>query len=407
MSILNKKPSAIVDGAKIEEILTRGVERIYPSAGFLEKRLKSGERLSLYLGIDPTGPTLHFGHMIPLLKLRQFQELGHKIILLIGDFTGMVGDPTDKSSTRKQLSNEEVYANQLCYKEQAARIISFKGENPATIQHNSRWLGKMNLIDVIGLSANLTHAQVIKRDMFQERIKEGKDLYLHEFLYPLMQGYDSVAMDVDGEVGGNDQTFNMLVGRDLMKKLKNKEKFVLALKLLVDPTGKKMGKTEGNMAAFSDAPGEMFGKVMSWSDSMIIPGFELCTTIPLAEVEAMKRELEGGTNPKEIKLKLAEAIVSLLYSGAEAKKTRISFDATFTAREAPRDVQVIRATEHELLIDVVVKTGIVISKSEFRRLLEDGAISQYESGEKIIADTFPAKKGTYRIGKHRFVKIER
>ncbi|TSC72766.1 MAG: hypothetical protein G01um101470_282, partial [Parcubacteria group bacterium Gr01-1014_70] len=269
----------------IKELLTRAVERIYPSAEFLESRLKNGEQLSLYLGIDPTGPTLHLGHIIPLLKLAQFQALGHKIILLIGDFTGMIGDPTDKTATRKRLTRAEVLENAKLYKEQASRIIQFGGKNPAEIRHNSEWLGKMSFEDVLELCSQITHSQAVKRDMFQKRISEGKDLYIHEFLYPLMQGYDSVAMDVDGEVGGNDQSFNMLVGRDLMKKIKNKEKFVVATKLLTDGAGAKMGKTEGNTVALTDSAADMFGKVMSWPDSMILAGFELCTRVPVEEIK--------------------------------------------------------------------------------------------------------------------------
>ncbi|MCR4314043.1 MAG: tyrosine--tRNA ligase, partial [Candidatus Uhrbacteria bacterium] len=256
------------DSKKIEELLTRGVEKIFPSREFLEARLKEGKQLSLYLGIDPTGPDLHIGHSIQLRKLRQFQDLGHKVILLIGDFTGMIGDPTDKSATRVRLTREQVLANAEKYKEQASKILDFGGKNPVELRYNSEWHAKLSLTEVLELAAHFTVPQMLARDMFKKRMQEGKDVYMHEFLYPLMQGYDSVAMDVDGEVGGNDQTFNMLAGRDLMKAMQGKEKFVIAGKLLADPTGKKMGKSEGNMITLGDSSDDMFGKIMSWTDGM-------------------------------------------------------------------------------------------------------------------------------------------
>lgn len=404
--LFSKKPAVLTGDAQIAELVTRGVERVFPGEDFLRAALKSGKRQTLYLGIDPTGPTLHMGHLIPLLKLRQFQELGHKIILLIGDFTAQIGDPTDKNSTRKRLTSEEVYANQLEYQKQASRVISFvKKENPATLQYNSKWLAKMNLVDIINLAANLTHSQMIKRDMFQQRIAEGKDLYLHEFLYPLMQGYDSVAMDVDGEVGGNDQTFNMLVGRDLIKKLKGKEKFVIAMKLLADPAGKKMGKTEGNMVSFRDTSADCFGKIMSWPDSMIIPGFELCTIVPQRELESVQKQLEGGVNPKELKLRLAEAVVSLLHGESEAKKARASFDAAFTKGKPETFIGI--AHGRDATTDELIAAKVVASKSELRRLIAEGAVTNLDTGEKVSEDFLrSAPKGKYRLGKHRFIEIK-
>src|SRR3989344_3737264 len=250
--IIMSHMNIVTDAAQIEALLTRGVEAVYPSKDFLRKLLLSGKQLTLYNGIDPTGPTLHIGHGITLHKLAQFQKLGHKIILLIGDFTAMIGDPTDKLATRVKQTKEQVLENAKLYRNQASHFLEFGGGNPAELRYNSEWWSKMTYADGLELASNLTHSQMIKRDMFQKRIEEGKDLFMHELSYPMMQGYDSVAMDVDGEVGGNDQTFNMLVGRDLMKKRMNKEKFVVSTKLLVDPTGKKMGKTEGNMVAFTD-----------------------------------------------------------------------------------------------------------------------------------------------------------
>lgn len=388
----------------IHELLTRGVEKIFPNPAFLESRLKSGARLSLYLGIDPTGPTLHVGHMIPLLKLRQFQDLGHKIILLIGDFTGMIGDPTDKSAARKRLSREEVLSNAQAYKMQAAKIIRFDGDNPAELRYNSAWLGKLSFAEVLELGALMTHAQAIKRDMFQKRIAEGKDLFLHELLYPLMQGYDSVAMDVDGEVGGNDQTFNMLAGRDLLKKMKNKEKFVVATKLLSDNAGVKMGKTEGGMVAFSDTPADCFGKVMSWPDTMVLVGFELCTRVPLTEIEEIKNALSRGENPKGTKERLAFEIAALLKGAKEAEKARAEFAAAFS-KGAPSEFVEIALGE-KTVADALIEQKIVASKTELRRLIAEGAITSIATGENA-GDGFLKNQtaGGYRIGKHRFVRI--
>ncbi len=219
---------------KIKELLTRGVANVYPTSEFLEKELTSGRQLTLFTGYDPTGPSLHIGHGITMLKLRQFQDLGHKIIMLIGDFTAMIGDPTDKSAARTRLTREEVLENCKKYQEQASSILNFSGENPVEVKYNNDWLGKMNFADVLELSSHFTVQQILERDMFEKRVTEEKPIFLHEFLYPLMQGYDSVAMNVDGEVGGNDQTFNMLAGRTLMKEIQHKEKFVLTVKLLAD-----------------------------------------------------------------------------------------------------------------------------------------------------------------------------
>ncbi|MFH1551844.1 MAG: tyrosine--tRNA ligase, partial [bacterium] len=260
---------------KIKKAMTRGVDNIYPNAQALEKKLKSGEKIRLYCGYDPTASTLHIGHAITLRKMAHFQDLGHQVIMLIGDFTGMIGDPTDKKETRQKLTRKQVLENAKNYQKLASKILKFTGENPAKIMYNSEWNDKLTFKDLIELSSNFTVQQMLVRDMFQERIKKEKPIYLHEFLYPLAQSYDSVAMDVDLEIGGTDQTFNMLCGRDLMKTIKNKEKLVLTIKLLVDSSGKKMGKTEGNMVALDEKPEQMYGQIMAWSDELIVPGLEL------------------------------------------------------------------------------------------------------------------------------------
>ncbi len=388
-----------------EELLTRGVENIFPNKEFLEAKIAKGEKLSFYLGIDPTGPTLHIGHLIPLRKLSQFQKAGHKIILLIGDFTAMIGDPTDKTAARKKLSREEVLKNCAIYKEQASKFISFAGDNAAEFRFNSEWLAQMNFADVLELASEMTVDQMLKRDMFATRQEEGKPIYLHEFLYPLMQGYDSVALDVDGEVGGNDQTFNMLAGRDLLKSLKGKEKFVVAVKLLVDPTGKKMGKSEGNMVSLDQTPEDMFGKIMSWPDTMITTVFEILTDVSLSEIADIKESIENGANPKDAKVRLAKEIITMCHDADAAEKAAESFTKTFAEGGIPEDVEEIEAGSDEKLIDILTASGVVESKTDFRRLVGEGAVTHMDSGIKVADFTAFAEEGVYKIGKRRFVKV--
>jgi tyrosyl-tRNA synthetase len=404
------KSKIIVDEKKIDEILERGIENIYPSKDFLKSKLIKGERISVYLGIDPTGTTLHLGHVIPLRVLGKLQKLGHRIILLMGDITAMIGDPTDKTATRKKLSHDEVMQNLKEYKKQASKFISFDGENPALFKFNSEWFGKMSFVDALELNSHATVGQMMKRDMFQRREEEGKETYIHELMYPLMQGYDSVAMDIDGEIGGNDQTFNMLTGRDLMKTLKNKEKFVIATKLLVDSSGQKMGKTEGNMVSLDQTPEDMFGKVMSWSDNLIIHGFEIITDVPMGEIKEMIEKLTKGDNPKEMKLKLAKEIVKMYHGEKAAEKAEETFESTFSKKEFPNDAQVLNVSKEDKIIDVLVDNKIVESKSEFRRLIEAGAVSdQTILPDKKISDpneTVGESERKIKIGKKTFVILK-
>ena len=386
---------------KIEELLSRGVENIYPKKEFLEARLKSGKQLTLYTGYDPTAPTLHIGHGITMLKLRQFQDLGHKVIMLIGDFTGMIGDPTDKTSARQKLTRKQVLENCKNYQKQAASILNFKGSNKVDIKYNSKWLAKMNMEKMLDLSSNITVDQLLQRDMFEKRRVEGKPIFLHEFLYPLMQGYDSVAMDVDGEIGGNDQTFNMLVGRDLQKIYNSKEKFVLTTKLLVDAGGKKMGKTEGNMVAFSDTPEDMFGKVMSWTDGMIANGFELCTTLSMTDINKMQAEIQ---NPRDQKLKLAYEVVKTFLGEKLAQKAQENFIKTFSKKETPDEIAELKPSAMDILT-VLVESKICTSKSESRRVVEQGGVKIND--KKVESIDAQVKSGDIvQKGSRFFVKIK-
>lgn len=397
----------ITDTKKIQHLLSRGVEHVYPSREFLEARLKEGKPLTLYLGIDPTGPDLHMGHAIVLRKMREFQDLGHRLILLIGDFTGMIGDPTDKSATRVRLTREQVLENAKHYQEQASKLIAFDGENPAELKYNSTWLGSMTFTDVVELASHFTVQQLLERDMFEKRMEEGRPIHLHEFLYPLMQGFDCVAMDVDGEIGGNDQTFNMLAGRDLMKALKGREKFVMSTKLLVDPTGKKMGKSEGNMIRLGDSADEMFGKVMSWTDGMIVPGFELCTFAAEEEIQEIAAQLEGGANPRDFKARLGRAVVEIYHGKEAAQEASDRFDQLFCEHQSPEDMPVFSASGVMSIADLLVASGFASSKTEARRLIDGRGIKVGDrlitSYDEVIA---PSKEGVVlQKGKRHFVKI--
>lgn len=403
--IFSKKQKINTDEAKIETFLNRGVENVYPNKEDVNKKLLSGKKLKVYLGIDPTGPTLHIGHAIPLRKLKLLQDLGHEIILLIGDFTAMIGDPSDKTAVRKQLSRKEVLENCKNYKKQAEKIISFSGTNPAKFVFNSKWLAKMNFSDVLKLASRVTVDQMLKRDMFEKRIEENKPIFIHEFMYPLMQGYDSIAMDVDGEIGGNDQTFNMLMGRELSREVNNKNKFVITTKLLADPNGKKMGKTEGNMITLEDSPSNMFGKVMSWTDGMIVAGFELCTDVSLEEIEKVKKDLENGVNPRDIKIKLAKEVVEIFCGKSFGVKAEQDFINTFSKGGIPENVEEIKVLKDEKMADVLLRAGTVESKSEWRRLVLQGGVSNAETDEKIESPDEIVKNITLKVGKKRFVRL--
>jgi tyrosyl-tRNA synthetase len=390
---------------QIDILLTKGVEAILPSKAVVHKKLTEGKRLTIYAGFDPTAPSLHIGHGIGLRKLRQFQDLGHKVIFLVGDFTARIGDP-DKLSARQPLTEKQIKSNLKLYKKQAAQFIRFSGKNAAQIKFNNDWLRKLRFADVLELASLMTVDQMLKRDMFQKRTEEGKPIYIHEFMYPLMQGYDSVVMDVDGEVGGNDQLFNMLAGRTLLKTLKNKEKFVITMKLLTDSAGAKMGKTTGNMISLTDTPADMYGKIMSWSDGLIVPGFELCTDYTPQEVSIIATELARGGNPRDIKMRLAYEITQICTSEKDAQKAQELFVGAFQKKEIPDKVSEVQA-QGRTLAEVLLYHAVVLSNSESRRLVEAGAISHLDTDTILSFEDIKKvpQPGTYKIGKNRFLKI--
>lgn len=404
--IMKNSSEEVMKSELTEVLLKKGVQEILPSSDFLSSGL-SKKRLKVYAGIDPTGPTLHIGHIIVLRKLRQFQELGHQIVLLIGDFTATIGDPTDKSAVRKVLTAKEVKKNLTLYKKQASRFINFSGANKATIVYNSKWLKRMDLKDILDLSSLMTVDQMMKRDMFSVRQEVGKPIYIHEFLYPLMQGYDSVMLDVDVEIGGNDQMFNMMVGRDFQKKINNKEKVCITMKLLTDTTGKKMGKSEGNMVSLLDSNFEMFGKIMSWTDGMIINGFELCTDFSLQEIENIKNDIEKKiSNPRDLKIRLAYEVVKIYHGEQKAKEAQDNFINTFSKKETPENIAEVFIPVGTPLSMVLLNEKLVKSTGEFKRLVSEKAITTFD--EKIIDDfnykvEYPI---VVKVGKRRFLDIK-
>jgi tyrosyl-tRNA synthetase len=358
----------------IQEVLERGVERVYPSKEALSKALESGKKLTFYCGFDPSAASLHIGNAIQLAKLAQLQALGHKVIFLVGDFTGMIGDPTDKKAARQELDRATVKANSKVWKKQVSAWLSFSGTNAAEIKYNSKWYDKMSVENFVRLGSHFTVQQMIVRDMFQERLKQEKPIYVSEFLYPLIQGYDCVAMEVDGEVGGNDQTFNMLSGRDLMKSMTGKEKFVISGKLLVDSEGKKMGKSEGNVVNLDESPENMYGKVMSWPDSILSVAFELCTKLSWDEVKKVQERLSNTTlNPRDFKMKLAHEITKVYHGQKKADAAEAHFVKTIQKKEAPDEIKEV-TVKNLNIIEALVESGLASSKSEARRLLEQGGI---------------------------------
>ncbi|MFH0852083.1 MAG: tyrosine--tRNA ligase [bacterium] len=399
----------IIDPEKIKEALKRGVEKVYPSEEALEKVLASGNRIRLYCGYDPSASTLHLGNAITIKKLAQFQKLGHEVIFLVGDFTGMIGDPTDKSATRKKMTREEVLANSKKYQKLAGKFLDFGGPNPAKVLYNSVWSDKLTFLDLIKITSNFTVQQMLVRDMFQERLKDNKPIHLHEFLYPIAQGYDSVAMDVDMELGGADQTFNMLVGRDLVRIMRNKEKFVLTTKLLVISGGKKMGKTEGNMITMEDKAPDIFGKVMSWPDEGMMVAFELLTDVGMNEIKKIEGQLKNGASPRDVKARLAREIVASFYDEKSAKGAEKDFERVFKEKELPSDMPEFKAPgrgEPISIVDTVSAVGFADSNSEAKRLVEQGAV---EIDDAVIRDwkakVINKKGSVLKVGKRKFIKF--
>lgn len=399
----------ITSTEEVDELLSRSISAVYPNKAALRRALMNGKRLTFYVGIDPTAHYVHLGHSTNYLILGRLHDLGHRIVVLVGDFTATIGDPSDKTAARVQLTRKQVEDNLKTFKRQIGKILDFESTtNPIEFVFNSNWLASLTFRDAVELASNFTVQQMIERDAFQRRLKENKPLYLHEFFYPLMQGYDSVALDVDGEIGGTDQTFNMLAGRTLLKRYINKEKFVITTTLLENPmTGEKlMSKSLGTGIGLDEPPRDMFLKVMQLPDAGMIQCFTDCTRLSLREIDVLKRQLETGGNPRDIKLRLADEIVSMYHSAEEAKAALSWWLATVSGRKLQDDI-----TKHPLkkretydLVELLVELDFADSKSSARRLLEQGGVSI--NGRKIAALTFPLSSGDIlRAGKKHAVQI--
>ena len=360
---------------KINEVLRRGIDTILPSKKRLAELMEK-KRLRIYFGVDPTSPNLHLGHSVPLRKLRQFQELGHNVIFLVGDFTARIGDPSDKEKARKPMAEEQIRENMKNYIEQAAKILDIK---KVQIAYNSKWLSKMKFADILELSSHFTISRLLERDMFQRRLKNGEEVWLSEILYPIMQGYDSVALNVDLEIGSTDQTFNMLVGRKLQKIYNNKEKFILTTPLLLGPDGQKMSKSIGNTINLSDPPQEMYGKIMSIKDELIEDYFLLCTDVAEQEIKKMKKDIENDRlNPKDAKEKLAFEITAFYWGREQAKKARQEFCKVFQRHQLPEKMPTFFAPRDSYpLSDLLVFLDLAKSKSEAKRLINQNAVKIY------------------------------
>jgi tyrosyl-tRNA synthetase len=382
-----------------DELLTRGVEETVPG-DLAKEKIKSGKKMRIYMGIDPTGSHLHIGHSVPLRKLRDFCDAGHEVIFLIGSFTAMIGDPTGKDKMREPLTKEQVKKNFESYKKQAGKILDFK---KVKIVYNHEWLEKLKPSEMLELMSHFTVQQMLQRDMFQERIKKGQDLSPTEFVYPLLQGYDSVMLDVDCEIGGNDQLFNMLAGRKLQKDYGKRDKFVLTTRLIEGTDGRKMSKTYDNCIYLDDTPKDMYGKTLSIKDDLIVTYMECCTDIPMKEIEQVEKKMKSGANPKEFKMRLARELVTMYHSAAESQKSEAEFSSVFAKGGIPEDMPEVKATKGELLIDLLVRESIVTSKSEARRLIDQKAVSI--DGTVVDSHDQPATVGVTKVGKRKFVKV--
>ncbi len=384
---------------KIKEILERGVEEKIDEKN-LERKLRSGKKLRIKLGIDPTSPNLHLGRSIPLLKLRDFQELGHQVVFIIGDFTGIIGDTSDKESERPMLTEEKIKQNLETYKEQAGKIIDLK---KAEVRYNSEWLGKLNYME-IGKQANIFSLnEFISRENINRRIKTGKRVSLRELLYPLMQGYDSVAVRADVELGGTDQRFNLLAGRDIQRFYGQEPQDIITNPLIEGLDGKKMSSSAGNTINLLSDPNDMFGKVMSLKDELIIQYFTLFTRVEIKKIREYEKELEGKTNPRDVKIMLAREIVKMYHSEDKAKKAEDYFVKTFSEKETPSEIPEFKPKDYNI-VSVLSEAGLTLSKGEARRVLDQGGVRV--NGETVKDINYVVEKDSVlQKGKIKFLRI--
>lgn len=382
--------------------LKRGVDEILSEADLIEK-LKENRPLRVKLGADPTAPDIHLGHTVVLNKLRQFQQFGHEVIFLIGDFTGMVGDPSGKNATRPPLSREDVLRNAETYKQQIYKILD---PQKTRIEFNSSWLGQLGTEGMIRLASNYTVARMLERDDFKKRFSNNQPIAIHEFIYPLLQGHDSVALEADVELGGTDQKFNLLVGRELQKSAGQKPQVAITLPLLVGLDGeKKMSKSLGNYIGVTEAPSQMFGKIMSISDELMWDWYNLLSFRPLSEIAQFKEEVAKGRNPRDVKVLLAKEIIARFHSEADAEAAEQEFINRFQKGAIPDEMPEFTFEGEMGLANLLKEAGLVSSTSEANRMVQQGGVKI--DGEKVEEAKLVVSAGTavYQVGKRKFARV--
>ena len=383
-------------------IIQRGTDEILP-LDELKTKLKKNNPLRIKLGMDPTAPDLHLGHTVVINKMKQLQDLGHEIIFLIGDFTGMIGDPTGKNVTRKPLTKEDVLENAKTYQDQIFKILD---KEKTTIAFNSAWMSKMSSTEMISLASKHTVARMLERDDFSKRYKGGQAISIHEFLYPLVQGYDSVALRADMELGGSDQKFNLLVGRELQKQANMEPQVILTMPILEGLDGvQKMSKSLDNYIGIDEDPDSMFGKIMSISDKLMWRYLELISFESLETIESWKKEVENGENPRNIKFRLAEEIITRFHSNKEAKKAQQNFIDRFAKNQIPEEMDEYTFSKGLKIANLLKDSDLVNSTSEAFRMIKQGAVKM--DGEKINDKDFTPNVGTsvYQVGKRKFARV--
>ena len=400
-------PKVSIDEKLINTFLERGVDSIYPSKDALKKKLLSGEKIKAYQGFDPTGPYLHVGHAMGIRALRILQQLGHEAIFLVGDFTTLVGDP-DKDTARPLMTEEQVQKNMAGWKEQAAQLIDFEGENPVKFMRNHEWLSKIGLADLIKLLSNATVQQMIERDLFAKRLQKNSPIGLQEFIYPLMQGFDSVAMGVDLEIGGTDQTFNMLMGRELVKRYLGKDKFVRTNEMMEAPDALTMSKTKGNGINLADKSEVMYGKAMSYPDELITKCLRLLTDMPMEEIWEINKKIQDGENPMTFKKLMAFEVVKIIKGAEEANKAQKHFERTVQKKDiSDEDTEIVTVTGTMSVTEFLRKAmKDSESASHIKRIVEQGGVEV--NGKKVVSIQIEIEftPGTVvKFGKRKYFKI--
>lgn len=390
----------ITDEIKINELLTRGVEDIIVKDD-LKAALMSGKKLRIKLGIDPTGGKIHIGRAVPLRKLREFQRLGHQVVFIVGDFTAQIGDASDKTEKRPMLTRAQIDENLKDYKSQVSKILDI---SKTEFVYNNDWLSKLTFGELTTLAECFTVQQMLARRNFKDRYDAGKEISLREFLYPIMQGYDSVEVKADIEIGGNDQLFNLMAGRVIQEHYGMPKQNILTFEMLEGTDGRKMSTSWGNIITIVDEPFDMFGKIMALKDELIIKYFLLVTDVSLEDIQKKELELKNGANPKDIKLELALEVVTMYHTEKDANLAKNSWIETFSKKGIPENIQEIKTTEDKELVEVLMENGIVSSKTDWRRLVEDNAVTD-EKGVVISNVKEKARDVTLKIGKKRFAKI--